>query len=492
MQCSKKTEFVRRVARWLSVTLVWAIPAIVAGQELSPYQSDFPPEEFKARWEKLFDKIGPHAMAIVQGAQAGERSEVFRQSNQFYYLCGLETPRAYLVLDGRSRKVTLYLPHRDEARERGEGKVLSAEDADLVRTLTGVDRVAGIELLARDWMWTLYWTAQAPALYTPFSPAEGGAMTRDMMEAYKADVVADPWDGRPSREGHFIQLLRSKFPEFEIRNLSPILDTLRNIKSPLEIRLLRRAAHLACLGLMAAMRSTKPGAMEYQLGDVAQYVFMINGAQGDAYHSIVASGSNSMMGHYFLNKSTLKSGDLILMDYAPDYRYYTSDVTRMWPVNGKYSPEQRQLYTFIVRLHDTILKRVRPGVTGRQIMEEAGGELKDLVERTRWLKAAYKEAAEKMIRQRSGFSHPVGMSVHDVGNYLARPLEPGEVFSLDPTITVPEENLVVRIENVIVVTKDGAENLSALVPADPDAIEKIMKEPGMLQAFPPAPPMKEE
>jgi len=485
----KTTGFLRTLSRWLCVTLIWASPTIGAAQELSPYQSDFPPEEFRARWEKLFDKIGPHAIAIVQGAQAGEGSEVFRQSNQFYYLCGLETPRAYLVLDARSRKVTLYLPHRDETRERGEGKVLSAEDADLVRKLTGADRVAGIELLARDWMWTLYWTAQAPALYTPFSPAEGGAMTRDMMEAYKADVAADPWDGRPSREGHFIELLRSRFPEFEIRNLSPFLDTLRNIKSPREIKLLRRSAYLASLGLMAAMRSTKPGATEYQLGAVAQYIFMINGAQGDAYHSIVASGKNMMMGHYFLNKSTLGNGDLILMDYAPDYRYYASDVTRMWPVNGIYSPEQRQLYTFIVKLHDTILKRIRPGVTGRQIMDEAGGELRDLVEKTQWLKAAYKEAAEKMILQRSGFSHPVGMSVHDVGNYLARPLEAGEVFALDPTIIVPEENLVVRIENVIVVTKDGAENLSALVPADPDAIEKTMKEQGVLQAFPPAPPM---
>jgi Xaa-Pro aminopeptidase len=476
----------------LGIFLLSAGPRIASAQEGSRYQSDFPPEEFKARWESLFEKIGPHAIAIVQGAQVSEASEVFRQSNQFYYLCGLETPRAYIVLDGRSRKVTLYLPHRDEARERNEGKVLSAEDAELVTKLTGVDRVAGIEQLARDWMWTLYWTAQAPALYTPFSPAEGGAMTRDMMEAYKADVVADPWDGRPSREGHFIQLLHSKFPEFEIRNLSPILDTLRNVKSPREIKLLRRAAQIACFGLMAAMRSTKPGAMEYQLGEVARYVFMINGAQGDAYHSIVASGKNSMMGHYFLNESTLKDGDLILMDYAPDYRYYTSDVTRMWPVNGTYSPGQRQLYTFVVKVHDTILKRIRPGVTGGQIMDEVAPELKELVESTKWLKPAYRQAAETMVRRRSGFSHPVGMSVHDVGNYLARPLEVGEVFSLDPTMTVPEESLVVRIENVLLVTKDGVENLSALVPADPDAIEKIMKEPGMLQAFPPAPPMEEK
>jgi Xaa-Pro aminopeptidase len=475
-----------------SRTILFSAPFFLALQLIltvlgaaQTYQTDFPVEEFKARREKLLQKIGIDALALIQGAQAGEGSEVFRQSNEFYYFCGLETPRAYLAFDGRSKKTTLYLPHRDEARERGEGKVLSAEDADLVKQLTGVDRVAATELLARDWQWTLYWTAKAPALYTPFSPAEGPARTRDMMQAYRADVIADPWDGRPSREGHFVQLLRTRFPEFEIRNLSPIIDTLRNVKSPLEIRLLRRAANLASLGLMAAMRSTRPNVMEYQIGAVAQYIFLINGSQGDAYHSIVAGGTNSTMGHYFHNNNKLKDGDLVLMDYAPDYKYYASDVTRMWPVNGTFSPGQRQLCSFIQKVHDALLNRIRPGVTGGQIMDEATEELKALVEKTRWLKPYYKTAAEKTIRQRNIFSHPVGMAVHDVGNYLPRPLEPGEVFSLDPGINIPEENIIVRIENVLVVTKDGVENLSALVPADPDAIEKVMREQGMLQTFPP-------
>jgi Xaa-Pro aminopeptidase len=466
---------------------VFAFCALLAFQALGQpaYQTDFPPEEFKARWESLFNKIGSEAIAVVQGAPAVEGSVVFRQSNEFYYLCGVETPRAYLVLDGRSRKVSLYLPHREADREKGEGSMLSAEDAELVKKLTGVDRVAGVEFLARDWQWTLYWTAKAPALFTPFYPAEGMAKTRDMMQGSKADVAADPWDGRASREGHFIQLLRARFPEFEIRNLSPYLDTLRNIKSPREIALLRASAKLASLGLMAAMRSTKPDVFEYQLGAAAQYVFQIHGAQGDAYHAIVAGGKNSMMGHYFLNNSRLKNGDLLLMDYAPDYRYYASDVTRMWPVNGTFSPEHRQLWSFVVKVHDAILKRVRPGVTPDQILGEASEEFRSLVENTRWLKPEYKSAAEKTIKQKNAFSHPIGMAVHDIGNYRPRPLEPGVVLSLDPGILIESEQLVVRIENAILVTANGAENLSATAATEADSIERVMRERGILQTFPP-------
>jgi Xaa-Pro aminopeptidase len=453
-------------------------------QSQSVFQTDFPPEEFKARWEKLFDKIGSEAIAVVQGGPSVAGADVYRQSNEFYYLCGIETPRAHLVLDGRSRKVTLYLPHRDEGREKGEGPMLTAEDAELTKKLTGVDRVAGVEFLARDWQWTLYWTAKAPTLFTPFYPAEGMASTRDMMQGFKADIAADPWDGRASREGQFIQLLRTRFPEFEIRNLSPFIDTLRNIKSKREISLLRASAKLASLGLMAAMRSTKPDVFEYQLGAAAQYVFQIHGAQGDAYHSIVAGGKNSMMGHYFLNNSRLKEGDLLLMDYAPDYRYYASDVTRMWPVNGTFSAQQKQLWSFIVAVHDAILKRVRPGVTPDQILIEAADEFRTLVDKTPWIKPEYKTAAEKTIKQKNSFSHPVGMAVHDIGNYRPRPLEPGVVFSLDPGIVIESERLVVRIENVILVTSNGAENLSASAATDADAIERVMRERGILQTFP--------
>lgn len=461
------------------------LPATVFAQESSLYQSDFPPDEFKARRAKVFDEIGSNALAIIQGAPSVNGFKVFRQSNEFYYLCGLEVPHAYLLLDGRNRRTTLYLPHRDEARERNEGKTLSAEDAELVKQLTGVDAVTAADLMGRNWIGTLVRTPY-PALYLPFSPAEMGTDSRDELLGGQAGIIADLWDGRPSREGYFIHLLRTRYPQFEIRDLSPTLDKLRIIKSPREIDLIRRASQLAGLGLMEAMRSTEPGIMEYQLDGVARYIYQINGARREAYSSITAAGTNAWMGHYFHNKSELKDGDLILMDYAPDYRYYTSDVTRMWPVNGKYTKAQRELCEFILAYRNALLKRIKPGAMPAQIMDDTAVEMADYLKRNKMLKPEYEAATQAALKFRGHLSHPVGMAVHDVGVYTNGPLKQGMVFSIDPMLWVPEEKLYVRMEDVVVVTESGVELFTDFLPSTIDEIEKLMKEEGILQKRPPS------
>ncbi|MFQ5629170.1 MAG: aminopeptidase P N-terminal domain-containing protein [bacterium] len=460
------------------------LPTLLLAQNIPFYQSDFPAEEFAARQAKVFEKIGKNAIAIIQGAPAVDGFKIFRQSNEFYYLCGLEVPHAYLLLDGRSKRTTLYLQHRDAARERNEGKALSAEDADLIQELTGVDAVYGVHLMARHWRRYLTKTPH-PALYTPFSPAEGDRQSRDEAIGGQGMIAADPWDGRPSREGQFIHHLRTRFPQFEIHDLSPILDEMRIVKSPREIALIRRASQLAGLGLMEAMRSTKPGVMEYQLDAVARYIFLINGAQGEGYSSITAGGTNAWMGHYFHNNSVLKNGDLVLMDYAPDYRYYTSDVTRMWPVNGKFSPVQRELYGFILAYYKSILKHIRPGVTPEQVMDECAAEMEKYFDAQKFSDPIYEKACRAALTFRGHLSHPVGMAVHDVSHYRRKPLVPGTVFSIDPMIWVPEEKLYIRIEDVVVVTKDGVENFTDFVPSELDEIEKLMRQDGVLQKTPP-------
>ena len=149
-----------------------------------------------------------------------------------------------------------------------------------------------------------------------------------------------------------------------MKDLTPILDALRAVKSPREIALIRRASQLAGLGIIEAMKSTRPGVYEYQLDAAARYVFLVNGARLEGYRSIVAAGTANIWNmHYYRNTSELKDGDLVLMDYAPDYRYYVSDITRMWPVNGKFSPWQRELLQFVLEYRNAIMKRIRPGVT---------------------------------------------------------------------------------------------------------------------------------
>jgi Xaa-Pro aminopeptidase len=468
-----------------SVIMLLALPALIFGQTTPYYQSHFPPEEFKARWQKVFDKIGDRAIAIVQGAPQALGFSFPRQSNEFYYLCGVETPHSYLLLDGRNRKVTLLLPPRNEALERAEGRILSAADADLAKQLTGVDAVMSTEAMTNEWMRTLL-GRQGTAIYTLFSPAEGAEQSRGELLGSNAAIAADYWDGRVSREAHFVQLLRTRFPRADVRDLTPILDELRSVKSQREIALIRRASQLAGLGILEAIKSTKPGVYEYQLDAAARFVFLVNGARLEGYRSITAAGTANIWNmHYYRNLDQLKDGDLVLMDYAPDYGYYTSDIARMWPVNGKYSPAQRELLQFVLEYRNAILKRIRPGVTARAIMDEAKAAMEPVFQRTKFSKPIYGQAARRLVETGGGvFSHPVGLAVHDDGGYSRDALKPGHVFSIDPQLRVPEESLYIRYEDVVVVTESGYENFTDFLPSEPDEIEKLVGQGGMLQKFP--------
>ena len=245
-------------------------------QETHYYQTDFSIEEFEVRRSRIFDEIGNNAIALIQSAPSVAGFKVFRQTNTFYYLCGLEEGHAYLLLNGKNRSTTIYLPHREEDRERSQGKILSAEDADLIVKLTGVNSVRPLEFLGNDLVGTGLIKAEAPTLYTPLSPAETGNDSRDEILHGHARAAADPWDSQTTREAQFKKLLNERFPEFEIRDLSPLLDSMRLIKSEKEIEVIRKATEIAGLAIMEAMRSTKPDVYEYQLDAAAKYIFYLH------------------------------------------------------------------------------------------------------------------------------------------------------------------------------------------------------------------------
>jgi Xaa-Pro aminopeptidase len=462
-----------------AITLLFLLSTSLAAQT-PHYQSHFPPEEFQARWAKLFDKIGDRAVAIVQGVSLARGFAFPRQTNEFYYLSGIETPGAYLLLDGRTRKATLLLPPRNERLERSEGKVLSAEDAELVKRLTGADAVVSTKAMNEDWLNELL-KAPAPAVYTLFTPAEGSAESRHELQAANAAIAADYWDGRVSREAHFVNLLRTRAPRADVRDLTPLLDEMRSVKSPREIALIRRASQLAGLGILEAIKSTKAGLYEYQLDAAARYIFLAGGARLEGYRSITAAGTaNIWNGHYYRNNAQLKDGDLVLMDFAPDYGYYTSDVTRMWPVNGKYSPVQRELLQFVLDYRNAVLKLIRPGITTKAIYEQARAVMEPVLLRTKFSKPVYEQAARKMIATGGGtLSHPVGLAVHDDGPYNRDVLKVGHVFSIDPQLWVPEENLYIRYEDVIVITESGYENFTEFLPTELNELEKLVGQGGI-------------
>ena len=471
-------------ASFFTVCLLFATQLTSFSQEKHYYQTDFSIVDFQERRSQIFEVIGNNSIALIQGAASIAGFKVFRQTNTFYYLCGLEAEHAYLLLNGKTKTSTIYLPNRDKERERSQGKILSAEDIDLVKKLTGVERVRGYGSLANDLVGTGLINRGAPYLYTPLSPAEIGNDSRDEILHGQARAASDPWDSHSTREARFKKLIMERFPQFEIRDLSPILDAMRLIKSPKEIEIIRNATEIAGLAIIEAMRSTSPGVYEYQLDAAAKYIFYQHGAQGDGYPSIIGGGTNAYMGHYFHKTDVLKDGDLVLMDYAPDYHYYTSDVTRIWPVNGKFNKKQAALYKFIVAYRDALFRYIKPGITSNEVLNNAAVDMKEYLIGKSFVKPAHLKAVQNGITFRGHFQHPVGMAVHDVGRVHGVTLQEGMVFTIDPMIWIPEERHYIRIEDVAVVTKTGVENLSDFVPSKIEDVERTIKEIGLTEFRP--------
>ncbi len=439
--------------------------------------SYFTPEDFQERRHRIFRRIGSNSSVLIRGAGPVAGFEVFRQTNEYYYLTGVAVPQAYLLMDGARRHSALYLPHRDP-HAASEGAGLSADEEDALKQVSGVDAVYGLEMLSRH-------LEHMPAnFYLPHSPAEGRLACQDTLRHAARAVAADPWGAEPSREEALIRTLCARRPDVVIHDLSPILDEMRLMKSTSEIDAMRAASALSSRAVVEAIRATRPGLYEYQLGAVADYVFRLNGALGEGYRPIIAGGENIWYSHYFRNDSLLCSGDLVLMDYAPDVSNYTSDIGRMWPVNGRYSPVQRQLYGFILEYHQALLTRIRPEATPRQVLAEAADAMRPLVERAEFAKPIYREAARKALDFAGHLSHPVGMAVHDVGRYFDRPLIPGLVFSVDPQLWIPEERLYLRVEDTVAVTEDGIEVLTAGCPSALDDVEALMTETSLIEQFP--------
>ena len=433
------------------------------------FQKHFTTDEFARRRAALLDAIGPEASVLLRGRikPTGPR---FLQSKTFFYFSGVEIAGAMLLITGNDRKAVLYLGHRDPDKHPEETG-LGVEDADLILAATGLDDIRQLDELARD-------LKSADTLYLQDAEDELPCRTRFEGAAIATERAEHPWDGRPGDSVYFAELIQQRYPNITIKELTPIVAELRRVKSDQEIEVMRRAGHLSALAVTEAMRMTRPGLVERQLSALASYIYLSHGASGEGYPQIVAAGNNMQFGHYHRNDAELVDGDIVLMDSAPDYANYTSDIGRIWPVNGTYADWQRELYGYITVYHKTLLGLLKPGKTKDQVQEEAAEIMQEVFDKTDWSKQIYKDAAERVITRSNPLSHPVGLSVHDGSPYKAKPLEPGVVLSVDPMMTVREEELYIRSEDTVVITEDGCENFTEGAPLTPDEIEAVMKEPG--------------
>ena len=467
--------------------------ATASGQAGRAFTTDFTTQEFGARRAAVYDTIGRDAIALMQGLPSVHSSAVFRQSNEFYYLTGVVAPQALVLLDGTARRTILYLPKQDTRRAAAEGDLLSSDDPVKTATITGVDEVRPTDQLLSDLK-----AISAKIVYVPYAPTEGASESPDGARRRTADAAADPWDGRITRENHLRELLKARAPALEQRDLSPILNRMREIKSPAEIAIINRATKIGGEAIIEAMRSTVPGLTEQELDAVAQFIFIRHGAQGEAYRAIVASGPVAMNAHHRAGPRVMLDGELVLMDYCPDLGYYRCDVTRQWPVNGKFSPVQRELYGFYLGAYEALLYSIKPNITAQDVVKAALPKMEKILAETKFSKPIYENAAKQFVeryrrmanpdtvganqRRGANLGHAVGMATHDFGGGSGV-LRPGLVFTIEPELRVPEEQIYIRLEDMIVITESGAQITSDFVPRSIAAVEKMIAESGLLQTY---------
>ena len=464
----------------LIVTVAVGPRAIVAQQG---FTEAFPPEEFAARRAKIMTSIGD-GVAILQGTTERRGESPLRQSNQFFYLTGVVEPRALLIIDGRTRRSTLFLTPRTAARQRAIGPYLDVGDSSA--KVTGLDAIVPRDSFATA---VSRLDADRRAIFTPLRPEVLGSESAGDVQAHVRATKSDPWDGHTTREEAFIAHLKQAAPNSEVRDLDPIIDTLRAVKSSREIAIIREATRLAGLGIMEAMRDAEPGMYEYELEAAAEYVYKRGGAYGESYFPLIADGPNMPYTHYHKNRTRLKAGDLVQFDWAPDIANYTTDVTRVFPANGTFTARQREFYTIYLRLYQALMSSIRVHVTAREILDSAVVKMDGILRAYPFTDPKIRATAEGFVTRfrrnpnappRGGGSlgHSVGMEVHDVRNPTAT-LEPGYVFTIEPQMTTEDGELSVRLEDMILITPSGYENLSAFVPIEIAGIERLMAQPGL-------------
>ena len=466
--------------RVVLVALAALVPNLLA-QPVFTGTEIFPPEEFAARRAKVIEQIGD-GVAIVLGTTEPAGEMPFRQNSQFFYLTGVTEPRASVIIDGRAKTTTVFLQpktERQDSSQYGPGMSPGAAAAMTLGVTSALDRegfTAAITALA----------SAKRTIYTPFAAEVLGSQSQgDPTRMWEANAK-DPWDGRNSREAAFIARLRVAAPNSEIKDLDPIVNAMRAVKSAREITVIREATRIAGEGIMAAIREARVGLHEYELQAPAEYIFTKNGAIGASYFALIATGRNTYYTHYNRNTSVLAEGDLVQFDYAPDFKYYQSDVTRVFPANGKFTPRQREMYEIYLKLYQSVLMSIQVHKTPADCVKDALVKMDAVMASYRFTDARIKAAAVTMVegyRSRQAatrsLGHNVGLEVHDVGGLQAATFEPGRVFTIEPQFRIEEEHLGIRLEDMVLITETGVENLSAFVPISVAAIEKLMLEPGL-------------
>jgi Xaa-Pro aminopeptidase len=474
----------------VSVTLL-SVPA--AAGELQ--------DDLAARRARVMEQLTAQSMLILWSAPVKVYSHdvdyEFRQDSNLYYLTGIDQPETILVLmpGNQRRREILFISPRDPVREHWEGHLLSPAEATEQSGVTTVYTTNEFEPFINAVLGgSSYGAGGASQEYDRFTQAlRNGAARLAVMLTPKPGLS----DELPATY-RFVRQAQERFPGIMAIDAFPILRDLRQVKTPYERKLLQESANVSSDAHIAGMKAARPGAYEYEVEAAIEYVYKKNGALDWGYPSIVGSGPNSTILHYNASTRRMEDGDLLLVDAAANYKYMTVDITRTYPVNGRFTAEQRELYSLVLAAQEEGMKAARAGARLADIHQKTVDVIKAGLLGLGLITDA--SGDQYRVWYTHGSVHWIGLDVHDVGD-SARPLEAGMSFVIEPGVYIRESalehlpktpqnaafiekvrpavrkynNSGVRVEDSFLLTETGLQRLSAKVPRTIDEIEALMR-----------------
>lgn len=412
--------------------------------------------------ERFVKELKPNSIAVFNSNDImptnADGTMAFRQNNDILYLSGIDQEESILLIypdfyDKKQREI-LFLKETNENIAIWEGHKYTKEEAT---TASGIE--------------TVYWLSQFKNVFNTLM-AEAEHVYLNSNEHIRAVVEVE------TRDARFLRWCTEHYPLHKYERSAPIMHKLRAIKSKEEIEAMQTACDITEKGFRRVAQFVKPGVMEYEIEAEYAHEFLRNRSRGFGYTPIIASGFSACVLHYIANNQACKDGDVLLMDVGAEYANYNADMTRCLPVSGKFTKRQKEVYNAVLRVKREAMKMLRPGNVIPEYHKEVGkvmeGELLGLglIDKTDIKNQDPNNPAYKKYFMH-GTSHHIGLDVHDVGN-IYRKMEPGMVFTVEPGIYIREENLGIRLENDIVITENGLNDLMANIPIEAEEIEDLM------------------
>lgn len=405
---------------------------------------------YTGRRQEVLEKMEKNSVLVlfsgIETHVSNDEYAPFEANRNFFYLTGLRRERMALVMDKAAEKTVLYIEEADPSVVRWTGKKVSVEEA---KEVTGIETVRYIANLEVDMDRIL---RRGDVEYLYFDCFRYQLEDMPDYNVIKADEYA------------------KKYLGVAIKNLHPIVAEMRMQKDTDEVALIKEAVRVTDEGLKNVLKNLKPGQKEYQAQADFEYIVHYLGGERPSFATIAGSGMNGTMLHYETNRDTCKDGDLILLDLGTKWEGYCSDITRTYPINGKYTERQRQVYDIVLKANRAVAEAAKPGVTTlelndicKKVLAEGCIEL-----------GLIKEESEIGKYYMHGVAHHLGIDVHDVTVPANNKLRPGAVITDEPGLYIDEWEIGIRIEDDLLITEDGCEVLSEGIMRDPDEIEKFM------------------